>query len=548
MIVCIMTLAACTIAIDGQAGRVGTSLGLPPVPEIPEEPAQWAMSALDPCALTRDLPLDTAQGFFTIRPHSCAADYAPAGATGWLVGTRDDLIYTRVGGEIVQAPRLVVRVGAAFDISDRSKMIKMDFGGRIAYQAYGEHLPAPEINSLDWRCRIDIPISADRSIQIVSSAVEGGDLNAACAVPRTVAETVAAKLMSPATSARTSPTGLGRWTACDLLEHATGYVAGDRDSSPDRTVDTCAADAPGAGDSAPTLEIDTNAGRFFGPSKIISETAVDLPFGRPAVQKTSNAGHCQLTFVAELQPDAPENYDQVVMKLQVSGSRGDPCAEAVDAATKIHNTYSAPAPQPPPAPEHLGFAVGEPDAEMPAACGVFTGPTPESCRIPLPIPVPTTAQEVLRAAGRTTLAQDVSCAILRDAAAPVVGDAIELAASINVTGGGCIGLTNDAYAVYLGFFEAAAAGEYCLGSEKQEVQIAGRPAIQCSPNSGTFHLYLPVTTNPAELGVVLVEARLVAPRGDMSWVPGDSDPAAEARMADGTTRIAENVINQRLSG
>jgi hypothetical protein len=64
---------------------------------------------------------------------------------------------------------------------------------------------------------------------------------------------------------------------------------------------------------------------------------------------------------------------------------------------------------------------------------------------------------------------------------------------------------------------------------------------------GTFNLYLPATATPDAPGVVLVEARLVAPRGDMSWISSDSDPAAEARMADATTRIAENVINQKLS-
>jgi hypothetical protein len=545
VIVCAVALTACTVAVEGQAGRLGADLGLPPVPVISEGPARWAMSALDPCALARGAPLDTARDSYPIRPHSCAADYAPAGATEWWKSPLSDTLYTRVGADVVELPRLVVHVGAKFDTSDRSKMAEVDFGGRTAYQAYGEHFPAPEINSLDWRCRIDFPISADRSIQIVSSAVEGGDSNTACTAPRTVAETVAAKLVSPAASARTSP----RWSACDLVEQATGYIADDRGVA-DFTADTCTARGPTAGGkSTPTLEIDTIAGPdSLEPARFSTETRVDLPFGA-ALQNKVSEDQCTVEFVTERQPEAPAEFAAQVTSVRLAGSPGDPCAGAADAATKIHNTLSGPAPQPPPAPAHLGFAVGEPDAEIPSACGVFTSPSADEirCGVPVPAPVPATAQDVLRD-GESPIAPYMSCAILRDAAAPVTGDAIELAAIINRSGGGCVGLTNDAYAVYLAFFAQAAAGEYCIGTEKQEVQIAGRTAIRCSPNTGTFHLYLPATPDPGAKGVALVESRLVTPRGDMSWDSGNPDPAAEALMADGTTRIAENVINQRLSG
>jgi hypothetical protein len=547
MLVCVVALAACTIAVPGQASRMGTSLGLPPVPVIPEEPARWAMSELDPCALTRDLPLDTAQGFYAIRPHSCAADYAPPGATEWSESSLSGDLFTRVGGQIVDLPRLVVHVGARFDVTDRSKMAKVDFGGRTAYQAYGKDFPAPEINySSDYvLCRIDFPISADHSIQIVSSAPRDVDLNTGCAAPRTVAEAVAAKLSSPATLVRTSPAGLGRWNACDLLEQATGYLA----KEPGRNADECYAYGPGADlQSKPTLELDTIAGRpdLLEPSEYTSETSIDLPPFGAAVQRKISDDQCELRFAVERQPDVPPKYVTQVMSVKLAGSPGDPCAGAADAATKIHNIRSGPAPQPPPAPAHLGFAVGEPDAEMPAACGVFTGMAPDFCRAPRPVSMPATAQDVLRVS-ETLSAPDMSCAVLRDAVAPVVGDAIELAALMNQSGGGCIGLTNDAYEVYLGFFAHAAAGEYCMGVEKQEVQIAGRPAVQCAPGERDFSLYLPTTT-PEARGVALVEARLVAPRGDMSWSSAGPDPAATVRMSEGTTRIAENVIRQRLSG
>ena len=78
--------------------------------------------------------------------YSCAADYAPAGATEWWKSSLGGDLLTRVDGQIVKLHRLVVHVGARFDITDRSKMVKVDLGGRTAYQAYGEHFPAPEID------------------------------------------------------------------------------------------------------------------------------------------------------------------------------------------------------------------------------------------------------------------------------------------------------------------------------------------------------------------------------------------------------------------
>lgn len=547
MLVCLMVLSACTVAVPGEAGRLGTSLGLPPVPVIPAEPARWAMSELDPCRLTRDLPLDTAEGFYAVRPHSCAADYAPDGATSWWRSAISDTLYTRVGADIVRLPRLVVHVGAMLDVPGRSGMVRVDIGGRTAYQGYGKHFPAPEIDPLDWRCRIDFPISADRSVRIVSSAVPDGEMNAACAVPRMVAEAVAAKLVSPVGSARTPPAGLGRWTACDLLEQATDYIVSDASPSY-HTADTCTSNVTAADrKTIPYVEIDTIAGPdTLEPAAYSGEVRVDLPFGA-GLQNRVSEDQCAVRFVAERQPDAPAEYRAQVMKVRLAGAPGNPCAGAADAATKIHNTLSGPAPQPPPAPAHLGFAAGEPDAEMPVACGAFTGLTPEICRIPLAVPVPGTAQDVLRA-GESLFAGDMSCAILRDAAAPVMEEAVELAARANISGGGCIGLTTDAYAVYLAFYPHAAADEYCREAARQEVQIAGRPAVRCSPVQGRFHLYVPATTTPAAPGVVILEARLVPPRGDMSWSSSDPHPDAEAGMAAGATRIAENVVEQKLSG
>jgi hypothetical protein len=545
VIACVLAVAvgasACTTTVPGHAGRLGSSLGLPPVPVIPDEPARWAVSELDPCALARGAPIATARRAYAIRPHSCAAEYGPPGVTEWWQGSSGEL-FARVGAEIITLPRLVVHVGAGFDIADRSKMARVEFAGRTAYQAFGKHFPAPEISALGDLCRIDIPISADRSVRIVSAAAPGGDVGAACAAPRAVAETVASKLVSPASSVRTSPGGLGRWDACDLLERATGYGDTGVSPLPRPNADRCLASGPGAG---PALEIDTIAGPdSLEPDRFGGGTRVELPFG-PALQHEIGADQCEVAFVAERQPDAPPEYAAQITTVRLAGAPGDPCAGAADAAVKIRGTMSGPAPQPPPAPARLGFAIGEPDAEMPAACGVFAALSADTCRTPRPVPVPATAPELLRA-GETVDAPDVSCAVLRDAAAPVTGEGIELAAAMNESGGGCIGLTGEAYRIYLAFFSGAAAGEYCMGAEKQTVQVAGRSAVRCS-GPGTFNLYVAATGALDAPGVVLVEAGLVAPRGDMSWDAGAPDPAAAARMAEGTTRVAENVVTQRLA-
>lgn len=539
MIACAVALAACTTTVGGEAGRLGTSLGLPPVPAIPDEPAEWAVSALDPCALLQDAPLNMARPAYPVRPHSCAVDFAPEGVTQWWTSSADDtLLFTKIGADFVDLDRLVVHVGAGFSGPDRATMVEAEIGGRTAYQAYGKHFPAPEMRTPAALCRIDFPISADRSIQIVSSAPPDRDLDTACAAPRAVAATVATKLGSPAASVRATP----RWTACDLLVQA-GYVPRN---DVELTTDTCSSRATDADRRAvPRLEIDTIAGRgSVEPAPFSSETRVDLPFGA-AVQNKAGTDQCTLEFVAEPQPDAPPQFAAQIMSVRLAGSSGEPCTGAAEAAAKIHTMLSGPAPEPPPPPPHLGFAAGEPDAEMPAACGAYSNTVPETCRAPMPAPVPATAPEVLRAS-ETLFAADMTCAVLRVAATPLMGDAIDVAARMNSGGGGCIGLTDDAYAVYLGFFPHATAGEYCRDFEKEEVRIAGRTVTRCS-GRGTFNLYLPAAPDPAVPGVALLEARLVAPRGDMSWSSGDTDPAAVARMTDGTTRIAENVINQALS-
>lgn len=512
LVVAAVVTTACTRALDGTplpAGRAA-GYGYGSAPQISEAPATWAASALDPCLLVADAPVEATRPAFATRPHNCALDY------------------NRPNG---RADRIVVRVATSFRTTDRAAAVPTTVGGLSAYQARetegGEHNPPV--------CRIDIPISATRSIQ-VETLSSGGDVEPACAEARAAAEPVAAKLANPAALARTSPpTAVGRWHACDLLQVAIGQKReGQQVASSD--ADQCLV-APANGEPGPGTEVRITGGpdRLEEPGP--GDSHINLPMGQ-ALQ-SSHGSSCRVTFIAERPPNAPSEYAALLMEI-TQRDTPDPCAGAVEAATKIQNALREPAPQPPAAPERLGFPAGSPDDVMPVACGVYGNTTPETCREPRTAAVPPGATAVLRAGSFGPNAPDVSCSVLREAAAPVIGR-VALAA---IGESGCVGLAEDGFAVRLSFFDSAPVEAYCTDLEHQPVEIARRTGRVCNPSPSTYNLVLPaVGTVPDVPGVLLIDGLLKHPRGTLS----DKPPADEARVRDLTTQIAETAINRFLT-
>lgn len=501
--------AACTVAVDGTPTLAGKASGYGSAPAISEAPATWAASALDPCALLADAPVEAAGPAFATRPHNCALDYTLPN------GRRD---------------RIVVRVATLFRTTDRARAVPTTVGGLSAYQARetegGDHAPPV--------CRVDIPISATRSIQ-VETLSSGGDVEPACAGARAAAEPVAAKLASPAALTRTSPpTSLGRWHACELLRVAIGQRSeGQQVVSPD--ADECLV-APANGGSGPATQVRTTGGpdRLEEPGP--DDTVITLPKGEGLQSK--HASSCRVTFIAERPPNAPAEYAAHIVEV-TQRDTPDPCADAVAAATKIQNALAEPAPQPPTPPERLGFPAGQADDVMPVACGVYGNTTPDTCREARAAAVPPGAAAVLRAGSFGPNAPDVACSVLREAAAPVIGR-VALAA---IGESGCVGLSDDGYAVRLSFYDSAPVASYCTDLAHEPVEVAGRTGRVCAPSASSYNLVLPaVGTVPDVPGVLLVDGLLNHPRGTLSTSP----PADAARVRNLTTQIAENAITRFL--
>lgn len=507
-------LSGCATTISGTPQPAGTEAGYGQATEVPEAPAEWAIGALEPCALLQGTPVAAATAPFASKPHNCAVDF------------------TKADGK---TDRLVVRVGMAFDTNDRARAAPTTIGGLLAFQSRdtkGDSYNPPD-------CIIDIPISATRSIQVDSTSL-GGEVTAACASTRAAAEPIAAKLATPAAIARTTPPlGLASWHACDLLEKALGYFP-DRRALGSTSADECVATEPGAERfEGAEVEIETESGPDEPQKLSADETALTLPLG-PSVQQPYGKTMCKIVTIVSRTPGAPKNTALQIMTITAKRSP-DLCADAAAAATKIHTTVQTVPAKIAAAPAKLGFTPTEQSDVMPVPCGLYGGMTPDTCREARPVTVPKGAAEVMRVGSFGPIAPDVNCAILREVAKPVIGEVI-VAASGEA---GCIAMSDD-FQIDLGFYGNSPAQEYCKDPtlRRGDVQVAGRSGIVCVPGGSTYDLVLPaIGTAAADVGVLLVDGKLNNKRGDRTIdQPNNAD-----RVRDVTTKIAESVITQYLS-
>ncbi|MEJ3656406.1 hypothetical protein WEH80_25890 [Actinomycetes bacterium KLBMP 9759] len=507
-----LVTAGCTTSIAGSPTAATSGAGTAG-PSIPEAGADWAVSALDPCALLADTPVDTTGSPFATKPHNCGVEYTlPSG----------------------EKDRLVVRVGIAFTTADRARSSPTTISGLRAYQ-----IRDTEVDSYrPPQCVIDIPISATRSVQLEALSL-GGELEAACSNARRAAEPVAAKLADPGRLTRNdAPTSLGRWHACDLLETATGLYA-ERDALGSSSADECSAVAE-TGPDSPNTDIETTTGPAELEQPAADDRLVTLPRG-PGLLK-SYGTFCTLTFVAEQLPGAPTAYAAQITTLKARGAQ-DNCGAATDAGTAIQNTLAKPAPAPPAPPTKLGFAEGQTDDIAPVACGRIGNAASVNCREAQPVDVPKGARALLALDSKDPATANVTCTILKTVAESVIGPT-DVAAFGD---GSCIAADDSGFSATLGFWAADPAAGYCTGFdlEKQDIRIANRPGIRCAPSAATFNTIMPALgADPAAPGVVLVDGTIDHPRGARNTDRAATD---DTRVSELTTKIVEGVITQYLS-
>lgn len=496
-------MSGCATVVAGTAAPAGAGSGAGQAPVIPEEPADWTIAAVDPCTLLQGVPVAAKAPPFLSKPHNCAIDYTtPAG--------RPD--------------RVVVRVGTVFDTHGRAHNLPITLAGRIAYQARD-----PENRTYDpATCEIDIPLSATRSIQVVTDAAPG-DAAAGCAPTRAFAEPVAAKLADPAAIARTAPaSGLVAWQACDLLEKSLDNVVADRRSLGTEGPDSCKATVRGERDKAPEIDIDATGGpaQLDPPGR--GDTLVQLPNG-PALQQPYGSSMCKVVTVMPGTPGAPKQSAGHVLTI-TSHNSPDLCGAAVAAANKLVTTLQGPPPPAGPAPATLGFTPGQTDDVMPAPCGLYGNTTPDTCRAVQHVDVPKGAQAVLQA-GTGPTGADVACAVVQQAAAPVIGE-ISAAAEGKT---GCTAMSNT-FSIEFAFYDHYSGRDDCA-----PVTVAGQQAVSCDANGATYQLLLPMGGGKA--GAVFIQGELITPRGDISLdMPRDAE-----KVRDLTTKVATAVVQQFLT-
>ncbi|GAA5152966.1 hypothetical protein GCM10023321_22470 [Pseudonocardia eucalypti] len=418
---------------------------------IPEQPADWALAEFDPCA-----PLHGEPGSVRLsRPHTCELE-RPAG-------------------------RLTVRVAAPFGTATRLASAPVAVAGLVGYQRRFGGRPS---------CRVDLPISATRAIEMAAPDPTGG-----CAEARALAERAARMMRRPATASRRGPAdGLARRTACDLLRTVPGVEVweptGGREDEP-AGADSCAGKLA---DQLGYLSLETS----YAPAP---DTAERLGEGDPSC--TVADGGVVLTI----------------------GNGG--CEEARRAMDHVRRALFQPAPPAPPAPPRLGITLGDPDDVRPLACGVQ--PTDLArCRAPRPVAAPVGREALLATAAHPSPeAADQVCAMLRDAPSDLFGSPPTFAAAPS---GACL-VATDAGLRYSLRFESVGDARCQPGSEG--VQVAGRPGCRAVGAIETLRL---TAHEPVSL---VVEAGI--------QLRGEPDaPPDRARLAGLVDRITAHVVRVHL--
>lgn len=427
---------------------VAAGCASPTTDPIPEEPATWALAEFDPC-----VPLHGEPGPIRLtRPHACELD-----------------------------GRATVLVAAPFDTAARLASAPIEVAGLVGYRRrFGE---GPS-------CRVDLPISATRAVEVAAPDPAGG-----CAEALALAERAARAMRDPATARRRSPAGgLVRRTACDLLRAVPGVQvwepAGGREDEP-------------AGADACTGKL----------ADQLSYVSLETSYG-PAPDAAEQVG--------EGDPSCAVAAGGVVLTIGNGG-----CAEARRAMEHVRRVLAQPAPPTPPAPPLLGIRIGDPDDARPLACGVEPAEITR-CRTPRPVAAPVGRDALLATSThRSPEAADHVCAMLRDAPVDVFGSPSNFAAAPS---GACLVATNAGLRYSLRF---ESAGDARCQPEAERVEVAGRPGCR---DVGAIETLRLAAYEPTSL---VVEASM-QPRGEPD-TPADRD-----RLAGLVNRITAHVITAHL--
>ncbi|WP_344871176.1 hypothetical protein [Allokutzneria multivorans] len=486
----LLALTGCTSTVAGEpAAPEGVSAG------IPETPAMWASTQIDPCKLLAAQP-GTA---FSVKPHSCAVEADGAKS------------------------RIVARVGTAFDHSWRKRSAPVTVGGLTAYQ----RIDASKSTFDDTSCKVDIPLSATVSVQLEARASDAA-VESGCASARAAATSAAGLLAKPEGLTRVMQNTLGHWDLCDLLTSALGEQASREEPALNR--DSCKTE--GISSSQVSLEATTGTDPVSDArANPQGATFVQLQ-GTEATQLISGLT-CVLEWTQERSPVERPGYEVQRMRLAA-----EQCPRSVEAANKIRLKLAGKAPAPPARPAKLGFPEGTPDESSDRACQVLTYVEPGDCRAAKGIAAPKGIEANMTAA-RGAESSDVACALLGPALREVTGQEPVLASK----GKSCVGRPKDfTLDVQLVVDADSSLNEACtMGLARQTVSLSGKPSVSCGPSESSLMLTAGVRGSAEAKGTVGVYGTLDAPRGISAEQPKD------AERLKAVERIAELVITRHFT-
>lgn len=396
----LVLLAVCAGACS--SAQPGHPTPAPPAPSTDREAqADWAIGALDPCALASHVDGHTGP----------AQPYSPRSCRIALTGNR----------------AVTVQVGDSISHRTRSRAVPQTENGLRTYRTY-----QPGHGDVSPTCAEAIPISFSRAIWILTEPTTGATQDSQCATTGRAAENVAALLRDPAGATATySPTSAARWDMCRLRDAAFGRP------NPSQTrafPDLIVAGSPNADQCPDGAPADPSA---LGLWLRIGPDPVTTMANNPGAQRIQLGGVTAVEYpgdpicaVSWIQDHLATGANLVLTVRSPNGR----CIGAEQFA-KLTATLAAPPPLPA-APARLGFAPDQPDEVTDPACRIVAE-LPDGCRAPKPVTVPHGPAEVLRAAGEQ--GQDISCAILADALRTVTGAEPQVAYSKD----NCLGVTPD---------------------------------------------------------------------------------------------------------
>ncbi|MCO1575521.1 hypothetical protein M8C13_07085 [Crossiella sp. SN42] len=503
------------------------------LPIIPEEPAQWAERAVDPCTV---LALPTVKAVL-------AATTAPR-----PVRPRECEVPTK----IAPYPPASVQVGAALDHPSRAARAPVTIGhnpGQRGYLWWNK----PDRGGTG-KCELALPLSATRALTITTPLPQNSPPQdspaSACALAVQVATAALTGFLRPESLTRPgAERQLRRTSACELLHAAipgTGLPF-TPDAATSQDPDHCNAHSPSharmqlaftAGD--PVKLARERPGEHRGASIVPLPEATGVPVTE--AKRVASSDQCDLSWAN--QDSESTVWSVSVLHTARGGQSGDPCANATTLATALRQRLATAPQQPlPPAPPTLGIPADRPDEQHDPSCQLDPIAVPTGCGPPDRKVNRPSDLNALQNALTTDQAPDHLCRLLRGAlGAQAETEVAHVPAPGQPDARNCSAGRADRSMVATLTAGTGQLSAY-LCSKAKSITVGNRAALDCTQEDKVTQQRLHITLDPnSKRGVLNLTVAFRLPRGIAGELPEKGSEAADyGRQA---AAIAEALVKE----